>query len=90
MTKFTFLFDGQNASTGTPNKNTGRMSFYGSVHKFTNRAEAIEYAEKRDTGYSSCIVEIGGRQKMRQFCLGMTTRDFNEYLNFLVVDECVL
>lgn len=78
----TYVFKGQNASTGESNKITGRMSFYGEVLAFNTRKEAIQYVEDFETPYHSDICVIGGRRVMRQYCLGMTVASFNEYLDF--------
>lgn len=82
-----FVFKGQNASTGTPNKNTGNMSFYGSVYRFKTKKRAVEWAEENDTGYTGCLVVSGTAKKMREYCLGSTMESFIDYLNYTDVEE---
>ena len=44
--KYHYVFVGQHATTGTPHKQTGRMSNYGGYVAFKNKADAIRYAEE--------------------------------------------
>lgn len=71
-----YTFTGQNASTGTPNPTTGRMSFYGTVRKWNNKQNAVDYAEKHDTGYTDCISVAGTKSTIRNYCLGSTVENF--------------
>jgi len=72
-----FVFDGQNASTGEPNRVTGRMSFYGEVLKFHSKKEAKQF-EEESRSTNLCIA--GTKSKMRGYCLGMSVSQFEEYL----------
>ena len=72
-----FVFDGQNASTGTPNRVTGRMSFYGQVLKFHSKKEAKQYEEE---SRSTDICIAGMKAIMRKYCLGMSVSQFEEHL----------
>lgn len=76
-----FVFDGQNASTGTPNKITGRMSFYGHYLKFKTKKEAAEYAEKNETGFAGDILVAGTRNTLRKYDFGSSVLDYNYYLD---------
>jgi len=75
-----YVFNGQNATTGTANKNTGEMSFYGEVLTFSSKKTALEYVEDNATGMASDICKAGTKSTMRKYCLGMSVRDFEEYL----------
>ncbi len=81
MTKYYYVFNGQNASTGSANKVTGFMSYYGSVIKFDSKKEALEYVDDKWNGND--IITAGTKRKMRTFCLGMSVRNFEEYLNYI-------
>lgn len=77
----TYVFVGQNATCGTPHPITKRMSTWGSIYKFDNRAEAEEYAEHVDNGNFDQIIEVGGRRKMRQYRLGLSMYQFEQHLD---------
>ena len=72
-----FVFDGQTASTGEPNKITGRMSFYGRILKFKTKKEALDYVIENDSGMASDICVAGTRRTIRNYCLGSSMEDFN-------------
>jgi len=78
----TWIFVGQNASCGTPNEKTGRMSMYGDFYQAPDRKTAKEWAEKMDDGSAHTIVAIGGKRAMRQFNLGASMRQFGENLEY--------
>ncbi len=77
-----YVFKGQNASTGEPNKITGRYSFYGQVYCFDTKKEAMEFMDNFESPYVGHICVMGDKRKMREFCLGMTIESFNDYLNY--------
>lgn len=67
MTTFTFIPTANiNTTTGEPNKITGRHSIHGQI--VVGRVDARNAV-------------TGGRAKMRQFCLGQSVADFNEYMD---------
>lgn len=80
MTNVTWIFVGQNASCGTPNSITGRMSTYGDFYQAPDRATAKQWAEQCDDGNAHTIIAVGGKRAMRQFNLGASMRDFEENL----------
>ena len=71
-----YVFDGQNASTGEPNKVTGRMSFYGTVYSFESKKEALEYVADKDQDSAHQIIVAGTKSAMRGYCLGCSVADF--------------
>ena len=80
MKKNYYLFVGQNATTGTPNEKTGRMSFYGCILKFISLKERAEYIEEK-TGFSCQEkIVIGGIKEMRSMNLGSSLANFNDYI----------
>ena len=81
--KETYVFVGQNASCGTPNPNTGRMSMYGIVYRIDGTLkQAREWADDMYLkGTNNTIAVAGGRRKMREFCLGQTMYQFDENLH---------
>ena len=80
MKKNYYVFNGQNASTGRPNKITGEMNFYGEVLVFSDKKTALEYVEDNDTNFQSTICKAGTKATMRKYCLGMSVFDFEEML----------
>lgn len=85
MSKFYGLFIGQNASTGTSNNQTGGMSFYGNVLRFDSIKTRAYYIETHQFDANEVIIVPGGRQTMRNYCLGMSLHTFVEYVNYLDV-----
>lgn len=81
MNNETIVFVGQNASTGTPNRTTGRMSTYGEMYKFNSRKNAIEFAEKNDTGNASCVSVVGTRNTIRKYNFGISVANYNEHID---------
>lgn len=83
MKKEIFVFIGENASTGTPNENTGRMSFYGQVYRIDGTLrQAREWSDMKEHRTTRKICVVGGKKKMRQYCLGQTMRNFEETLHY--------
>ena len=79
-----YVFNGGNASTGSPNLNTGLLSYYGEILLFKSKKQAINYVNySRSTG----IVIASTKTKMRKYCQGMSTQNFNEYLKYLNYTE---
>jgi hypothetical protein len=74
----TYVFRGQNASTGTPNEKTGRMSMYGTIYKFENRADAVSFAG--ESGPCHTLIVVGGKARMRDLCLGLSMQQFEAHL----------
>ena len=76
-----FVFVGQNGSTGTPNRITGKMSSYGMYYRFKTKKEAAEFAEENDTGYANCISVPGTAGTLRKYSLGISEMAYYEDLN---------
>ena len=72
----TFVFVGQNATTGTPNETTGRMSLYGHYYGFDSKDEALAFSEQQ----RAPIVEVGSARKLRKYSLGISVADYCEHL----------
>ena len=68
-----------NATTGQPNKQTGRYSRHGSYLKFNSLKEREEYIS--DYLYSKDFWYICGKGKGRCYSLGMSIADYNKYLD---------
>ena len=75
MTNY-YVFNGQNASTGEPNKVTGRVSFYGTVLAFETKKEALKYVEDNERCEARYITVAGTKSDMRKYCLGSSVDDF--------------
>ena len=84
-----YVFDGQNASTGEPNRRTGRMSFYGMVRKFESKREAIEYAADNEKEQAQYITIAGTKSDMRKYCLGCSVADFEYNLGMGLITKKV-
>lgn len=77
-----FIFIGQNASTGKPNKITGNRSFFGQFFSCKNLAEARKAAERVRNPYDAQIVDYGCARKLRQYDLGPSVATYLESLYF--------
>jgi hypothetical protein len=77
-----FVFVGQNASTGTPNELTGRMSFAGTFYRANDRQEAKEFAEKMYSPYEADICKVGTARTLRQYDLGCSVQSYLESLHY--------
>jgi hypothetical protein len=76
-----YAWVGQNASTGTPNPNTGRMSMYGDNHKFRTRKERDDFVDDYYDRNGNKYAIKCSRQQLRGCNLGMTVRDFDNHID---------
>jgi hypothetical protein len=68
MTTFTFVpSHNLSTTTGEPNSRTGRLSKAGKIVVGAHTEKGI----------------VGGRAKMRQFCLGLSVEAFNERMDYI-------
>ena len=81
MNKTKYVFVGQNASTGTPNKITGRVSKYGKFYKFENHKLAKKFVDELPFDYNNQIIEIGTIRTLRKYDLGNTLYVYEDNLN---------
>lgn len=80
-----FVFIGQNATTGTPNQLTGRMSTYGRYYgSFKTRKDAVEFAENHDDGMAQTISVAGTARTLRRYSLGCPL--FNYFQDLHTID----
>lgn len=82
LKKYVFVFVGQNATTGEPNKKTGRLSNYGQFYCFDNAAAAKEFADNQN-GINDQIIEIGSARALRKYALGSSVVNYIEHLHFV-------
>ena len=83
MTTYYLAFNGQNATTGTPNRLTGLSSMYGDIIAFTSKDNRDRYvAEYYDNNPSVFVVAVN-RKQARGYNLGMSMYDYNEYIRFV-------
>jgi len=80
-----YAWVGQGATTGTPNKNTGFYSMCGDVIAFDSRKARDNYCEQYSERHNSYPVPTS-RRDARQYHLGMSVYDYNEYIDTLVVN----
>lgn len=78
-----YLFVGQNATCGSPNKVTGHYSVYGRIYAFSSKSERDTVYNHLDGRNAQQKIVKGGRSVMRSFCLGWSMIDFNGYLDSL-------
>ena len=77
-----YLFQGQNATTGTPNATTGRMSMYGDILAFDTKKERDEYHENfYNSSNPSEYTEKCNRTTARKYFLGMSVPSFDDYMS---------
>jgi len=70
----TYVFMGENATTGTPNRLTHRMSYYGQFYQTKDKKLAKKFIE--DYGHKHRLVDIGDSRRMRRYNLGASLMDF--------------
>lgn len=75
-----FLFIGQNATCGSPNRITGKMSTYGETYRFDSTATRNYFLDKRQPSINDQVIVAGGADAMRRFHLGSAVADFKEQL----------
>lgn len=83
MSKYFYAFKGQNATTGTPNIKTGLMSYYGDIITFSSRAKRDRFFDEYYSNNPSEYVAKCNKSTARQYCLGMSVYDFNEYMRYV-------
>ena len=81
-----YVWVGQRATTGTPNKNTGFYSIYGDVVAFDSERARDDYCNQYSERHNSYPVPTN-RTDARQYHLGMSVYDYNQYIDFLEVRE---
>jgi len=81
--KFYGLFVGQNATTGSPNTKTGRLSIFGDILRFDSDKTRQHYLDTHLFGVNERLIILGGKNIMRHYCLGMDMHSFVEHLGFL-------
>jgi hypothetical protein len=77
-----FAWIGSNATTGTPNPTTGRLSTYGHLHSFTSKALRDEFCNEYDHRFNKYPAAIS-RRGARSMHLGMSVAAYNEYINYM-------
>ena len=79
-----YVFQGQNATHGTPNVSTGLKSLYGNILAFNTEEERDEYHENfYNSSNPSEYTEKCNRTTARKYFLGMSVAAFDEYLKIV-------
>ena len=88
--KIHYAWIGQNATTGTPNYITGRLSKYGNVLAFSSRLLRDNYVDNfyNQNNPSEYAVKVN-KKSGRAYNLGMSVFNYEEYLRNLELDEAV-
>jgi hypothetical protein len=74
--KYFYAWVGQNATTGTPNPVTGRMSLYGKNYKFDNRADRDAFVDNYyDHNGNNSAVKCN-MKTLRSYNLGSSVYNF--------------
>lgn len=81
LSNLTFVFTGCRATTGTPNRTTGKMSNFGEYHAFLNKESAKEFART----CNDSVVHIGTARTLRKYSAGQTVTSYIEHLSMLEV-----
>lgn len=74
---------GQNATTGNPNRITGYCSKWGELHAFNTRKERDDFCDTYNNRHN-CYPQKTNRKDARQYFLGMTVRDYNEHVEYIL------
>lgn len=75
-----YAWAGQNASTGTPNKNTGRMSLFGTNMVFESKKDRDEYVWGFHSDNPSVFCVACRRRELRELSLGSSVAHFEDDL----------
>lgn len=86
--KYTYIWIGQNATTGDPHPLTGYMSRYGHLYKVLKKeaSEMLDILERKHYPNAQ-ITKIGGKRTMRQFHRGISVSQFETELEYLPVEQ---
>ena len=81
-----YVFDGQNTTTGNPNRRTGLHNIFGQLFAHSSKKEAMKHVEEACGRFQGQICVAGGKRTMRKYFLGLSTERFERYLDILVSD----
>lgn len=76
---------GQNATSGSPNSVTGRMSMHGDLHAFSTKENRDEFCDTYNHLCNRYPIAVS-RNSARKYHLGMSVRDYNEHIDQLDID----
>ena len=80
---YCFVWVGQNATTGTPNRITSNMSLYGDFIAFKDKQSRDQYYDNfRSNGYDYCVKCTANTG--RKFKLGLSVHDYWYHLAYVV------
>lgn len=82
--QYYYVFVGQNATTGQPNPITGRLSYYGNIIAFRDKAIAKAYVNNFYSNNSSEFAKAGTAKTLRKYKQGQTM--FNYYSDLCMLD----
>ena len=74
--KYYYVFIGQNATTGTANKQTGQYSNYGNILCFKYKVDAKRYVSEFYSNISYQFAVAGSAMSLRRFKRGLSVRDY--------------
>jgi len=88
--KIHYAWIGQNATTGTPNYITGRLSKHGNMLAFSSRLLRDNYVDNfyNQNNPSEYAVKVN-KKSGRAYNFGMSVCNYEEYLKYLELDEVV-
>ena len=75
-----YAWVGQNATTGTPHPQTGRMTMYGNYLKFSTRKARDKFVNEFYSNNPSEFAVKCNVQSGRQYCLGWSIETYYEEL----------
>lgn len=78
-----YAWVGQNATTGSPNPKTGRMSMFGTLYRFDKKSDRDGYVDDyfNNENPSEYAVKVN-KATARTYCLGMSVADYEDYLGY--------
>ena len=78
----TVVFVGERATTGEPNRLTGRLSNWGYYHVFNKRKDAKEFMDDWERKNPGKLADMGSAKAMRKYSLGCTVENYLEDLDY--------
>lgn len=79
-----YCFKGQNATTGSPNTQTGCMSMYGDILAFSTKQKRDKFVAEYYGNNPSVFVRKCNKKTARGYCLGMSMYTFKEYMQYVL------
>lgn len=86
MKKYYYIWKGQNATIGTPHPQTGLLNMYGDLIAFSSKKKRDRFYNEYYDNNPSVRLYKCSRTTCREYFLGWSVREMNEYIDHIVDD----